>query len=180
MNKIVLKPDGSIVYNEKTVEKGVLSFLACEVILDDTFTLRSYFRMIERYFQLAELNSSFPSYMKQYLECPATDCVYDGFKYLEFGKTVEMIGFPGEPRLEIYNSLRGIYGTETFDIRNVSLKNLLDMPLFLGKLKHIVFGDKADILEFDTVFNLFDFIDGILWELSFQGTLMQCELRFGS
>ena len=57
------------------------------------------------------------------------------------------------------------------------LENILDMPLKLGKLKHIVFGDKVDILEFDTVFNLFEFIDGIMWELGFQGTLTACELR---
>jgi len=134
--------------------------------------------MFEKYPILEQLNTFFPAYRKQYIANPEKDCVYEGFTHLEFIKTVEMIGFPGEPRLEIYNSLKGVYGTEVSDIRSVSLDNLLDMPVRLGKLKHIVFGDKVDIFEFDTVFNLFEFIDGILWELSFQGTLMQCELRF--
>ena len=51
------------------------------------------------------------------------------------------------------------------------------MSLKLGRLKHVVFGDKVDIFEFDTVFTLFEFIDGITWELSFHVTPEQCELR---
>lgn len=179
MNKITLKQDGSIADNDKIVEANPLMFLGFEVVPEDAYTLRSFFQMFEKYPLLADLNTFFPSYLKQYLESPENNCVYDGFEYLEFAKTVEMIGFPGEPRLEIYSSLRGVYGTERFEIRDVPLENLLDMPLRLGHLTHIVFGDKVDMLEFDTVFNLFEFIDGILWELSFQGTLMQCELRFG-
>ena len=52
----------------------------------------------------------------------------------------------------------------------------MDMPLKLGVLKHIVFGDKVDVFEFETVFNLFEFIEGIIWELSFQGTPKECTL----
>lgn len=133
--------------------------------------------MFEKYPMLTKLNAFFPTYMEQYRSSPKSGCVYAGFDELEFSKTAEMIGFPGEPRLEIYNSLRGACGKETCDLRYVQLENLLDMPLKLGKLKHIVFGDKIAQFEFDTVFNLFEFIDGILWELSFQGTLMACELR---
>ena len=46
----------------------------------------------------------------------------------------------------------------------------------LGVLKHVIFGDKVDVFEFDTVFNLFEFIGGIIWELSFQGTPKECAL----
>ena len=42
------------------------------------------------------------------------------------------------------------------------LENLLDMPLKLGRLRHIVFGDKVDTLEFETVYSLFEFIDGVV------------------
>jgi hypothetical protein len=51
------------------------------------------------------------------------------------------------------------------------------MPLRLGKLKHVVFGDKIDVFEFETVFSLFEFIDGVAWELSFHGAPEACELR---
>jgi hypothetical protein len=57
------------------------------------------------------------------------------------------------------------------------LENLLDLPVKLGRLKHVIFGDRVDIFEFDTVYTLFEFIDGIAWELSFHGTPKQCEIR---
>jgi hypothetical protein len=87
-----------------------------------------------------------------------------------------MIGFPGEPRLEIYNSFRGLKNNEELESRSVRMEHLLDAPVLLGKLKHVVFGDKADIFEFETVYNLFEFIDGIAWELSFFGAPTQCEI----
>ncbi len=82
--------------------------------------------------------------------------------------------------MEIYTSLYGVYGNETCDLRSVQLENILDMPLKLGKLKHIVFGDQEDVLAFETVFTLFEFIDGILWDLSFHGTLGACALNVSS
>jgi len=99
------------------------------------------------------------------------------FDYLCFGKTVEMAGFPGTPKLTIYHWLNGVSRTETSEIRSVALENFLDMPLQLGRLKHVVFGDKMDTFDFETAYSLFEFIDGIVWELSFQGTLTACELR---
>jgi hypothetical protein len=88
-----------------------------------------------------------------------------------------MIGFPGQPRLEIYNSFHGVRGDETCEIRSLQIDSLLDMPIKLGRLKHIVFGDKVDIFEFDTVFTLFEFIEGIAWELSFHVAPTECALR---
>ena len=88
-----------------------------------------------------------------------------------------MIGFPGQPRLEIYTSLKAITGAERSEIRDFPLACLLDMPVRLGPLRHVVFGDSVDVFEFDTVFTLFEFIDGIAWELSFQNTPITCELR---
>ncbi|NJL58913.1 MAG: hypothetical protein HC887_03960 [Desulfobacteraceae bacterium] len=88
-----------------------------------------------------------------------------------------MIGFPGEPRMEIYNSFHGVFGKEHFELKLYKPEGLLDMPIKLGRLKHIVFGDKVDIFEFDTVFTLFELIDAVAWELSFQTGPMECQLR---
>ena len=115
--------------------------------------------------------------MEQYRKAPAEGCICEDFDYIGFDKTVEMIGYPGEPRLEIYSSLKGEGGEKSCEIRNYELEQLLDMPLRLGKLRHIVFGDKVEEFAFGTVFNLFEFIDGIVWELSFHGTLRACALR---
>jgi len=139
--------------------------------------LRSFFQLFERHEILARLNAFFVTFREQYDESPSENCLYDGFDHLEFAKVVEMVGFPGKPRLEIYHSLRGIHKDETVEIKTITLDNLLDMPFKLGNLKHIVFGDSVDIFEFEAAFTLFEFIDGVLWDLSFQGTLMACELR---
>ena len=50
------------------------------------------------------------------------------------------------------------------------------MPLRLGKLRHVIFGDLVDSFEFDTFFNLFELIDGIAWDLSFHNRPRACQL----
>jgi len=177
MNTVTLARDGSIVSSGKTADTEPLVLLSCQVNLEDDYILRSYFRMLERYSSLAKLNAFFPSYMEQYLACPADNCVFAGIDRLELSKTVEMIGFPGKPRLEIYNSFHGVRGEEKCEIRALQIDSLLDMPVKLGKLRHIVFGDKVDIFEFSTVFTLFEFIESIAWELSFHISPPECALR---
>jgi hypothetical protein len=177
MNAVTLKNNGALFCDGAPIGDDPLMCLGKQVVLDHGVTLRSVFRMIETYPLLARLNPFFPTYMEQYREMPADGCTCDDFAHIEFSKTVEMIGYPGEPLLEIYSALKGEGGGESREIRNYELEHLLDMPLLLGKLRHIVFGDKVDQFEFGTVFTLFEFIDGIVWELSFHGTLRACALR---
>ncbi len=177
MNTVTLKADGRIAVKQEIVQSDPLMYLSCKTELDDAYSLRGCFRMFEAYPALLKLNAFSGGYMEQYQKSPASGCAYDGFDFLEFSKTVEMVGFPGKPRLEIYTSLNGVCGKERTNLRAVQLEDILDMPLRLGGLRHIVFGDKVDVFDFETVFNLFEFIDGVLWDLSFHGTLMACELR---
>ena len=176
MESITLKKDGSIIRDGKTLNSVVLNLLSSQITLDEGFSLRSFFEMLGKYSLFSELSAFFPMYTEQYHDCPKQGCNAGFFDYLEFGKTVEMIGVP-DKRLEIYNSLVGLQDSETSEVRYMQLDSLLDVPLKLGKLKHIVFGDHVDIFEFDTVYTLFEFIDGIGWELSFHATPEQCELR---
>jgi len=176
MNQITLQNDGSIIENKKIVPSDSLMILGCQVELAQGYTLRSFFQMFEKYVLLARLNAFVADCLQRYRNCPKTDCVTEDIDHLELYKTIEMIGYPGEPRLEIYNTLCGVHGAENFEIKLFHLESLLDMPLKLGVLKHTVFGDKVDIFEFDTVFNLFEFIEGIIWELSFQATPRECTL----
>ena len=176
MYQITLKNDGTILENNAPVKGEVLMFLGYRVELEEGYTLRGFFRMFEKYAPLAKLNAFLTDCLQRYRACPAEQCVSSGIEYLQFYKTVEMIGFPGEPRLEIYNTLCGVCGPDTCEIKSFHLESLLDMPLTLGNLKHIVFGDKVDVFEFETMFSLFEFIDGIIWELSFQGTPKQCAI----
>ncbi|MGD8762099.1 MAG: hypothetical protein PVG87_07330 [Desulfobacteraceae bacterium] len=176
MDTITLKKDGSIHQNGKTVSSAALNLLSSQITLEEGYSLRSFFEMLGKYSQFAELSAFFPMYTEQYHSCPKNGCDAGFIDYLEFGKTIEMIGAP-DRRLEIYNSLTGLQAGEATEIRSLQLNSLLDLPLKLGKLKHIIFGDRVDIFEFDTVYTLFEFIDGIGWELSFHATPEQCELR---
>lgn len=177
MNTIAIEPEGKLLDEKGKPIDEPLRYLSFQVRLRDGVTLRSFFRMVSRHPILAQLNNFFPMHLEQYGKCPDAGCTGSGYDRLEFGKTVEMIGYPGEPKLEIYHSLKGVVGSETEEIRSSQLDGLLDLPLTLGKLKHIVFGDTVDAFEYDTVFNFFEFIDGIAWELSFHGRPQACELR---
>jgi len=176
MNALSLKNDGAIYYNQSAVDSDVLQYLSYQIGLENKYTLRSFFEMIAKYEMLGKLNSFLPTCIEQYLNCPQQGCESVMIDHLEFAKTVEMIGYP-EKRLEIYSSIRGIHQNDAVEIRSLQLNSLLDMPLRLGRLKHVVFGDRVDIFEFDTVFTLFEFIDGITWELGFHVIPEQCELR---
>jgi len=176
MYRITLINDGTIAENNQPVAGDALMFLGYRVELEQDYTLRGFFRMFEKYELLAKLNAFLPDCLQRYRACPANRCFSDAIDHLQFHKTVEMIGFPGDPRLEIYNTLCGVRGPETCEVKAFHLESLLDMPLKLGKLKHVVFGDKVDVFEFETMFSLFEFIDGIIWELSFQGTPKQCAI----
>ena len=176
MNTVTLKTDGTIHRNGTPVGSDGLDCLSFQVTLEEPYTLRSFFRMLEQYTLLAKLNAFASPYIEQYHSCPDQGCDAGLLDYLEFGKTVEMIGVP-DKRLEIYNSLFGVQANETVEIKSMQLVSFLDVPLRLGRLKHIVFGDRVDIFEFDTVYTLFEFIDGIAWQLGFHATPEQCELR---
>lgn len=176
MNAVTLKIHGAIDHNGVRVKSNILSFLGSQITLEDGYTLRSFFEMLDQYRLLADLNTFFPECTQQYRQCPRQGCTAAEADYLEFSKTVEMIGFP-EKRLEIYNSFSGVSDNGAFEIRSLQLENLLDLPVKLGRLKHVIFGDAVDIFEFDTVFTLFEFIDGIAWQLSFHVIPTQCEIR---
>jgi len=176
MNAVTLKINGTIDHHGTRLKSDILSHLSSQINLEAGYTLRSFFQMLDQYSLLVDLNTFFPSYTEQYRRCPPEGCAVGAADYLEFSKTVEMIGFP-EKRLEIYNSFSGVHQNGAFEIRSLQLESLLDMPVKLGRLKHVIFGDPVDIFEFDTVFTLFEFIDGIAWQLSFHVVPTQCELR---
>jgi hypothetical protein len=177
MNTVTLSNSGLLLAEGKPVDSRPLIFLNAQVLLAEDCTLRSYFRMIAQYPIFFDLNAFFSTCMEYYRSCPASGCHDPSLDYLILTKTIEMIGFPGNPRLEIYHSLYGVQDTNLTEIRLFTLEMLLDAPLKLGKLKHVIFGDKMDMFEFDTVFTLFEFIDAIVWELSFHGSLLACDIR---
>ena len=176
MNTILLKTDGSLEVNRKVVGTRPLKYLNAGIKLERDYSLRSFFLMLKRYPELPELNEFSDFLLEQYDQSPASGCQSSGIESLEMGKRVEMIGFPGEPRLEIYNAFQGKSGNDYNEIRSIRVEHLLDIPVCLGRLRHVIFGDKMDSLEFETVYNLFEFMEAIIWELSFHGTPEQCNI----
>ncbi|RJR42418.1 MAG: hypothetical protein C4576_16095 [Desulfobacteraceae bacterium] len=177
MNEVTLAKDGSILQAGREGIVDPLACLGCKLVLEEGYCLRSYFEMLLRYPLLTRLNGFLPSFADRYRGFLEQGTAAPGLSCLELGKTVEMIGFPGVPRLEIYTTFRGMTGDQPCEIRSFAMESLLDTPIRVGKLRHIVFGDKVDVFRFDTMLTLFEFIDGIAWELSFHVKAPQCELR---
>lgn len=132
--------------------------------------------MLDTYAHLVYLSPFFTDLLDQFHKGEKKGCRVEGIQWLVLEKTVEMIGFPGTPKLEIYRSFSGVRDGQAVSIREYQVDMLLDMEVRLGKLKHVVFGDRVDVFEFDTVFTLFEFIEGIGWELGFHGTPKECQL----
>jgi hypothetical protein len=178
MHTITLDIDGSIrADNMNPGNIDPIAKLGDRVVLMDNYCFRSFFKMLSAYPVLERLSEFFPGVMQRYREISGESSENPETGSLEFGKTVEMIGFPGKPRLEIYNSFRNSSPGESTEIRSIGLSALLNIPIKLGRLHHIVFGDKVNVFEFETVYTFFEFIDGIAWELGFLTTSGECQIR---
>lgn len=176
MNRVCLKPDGRLTQENGQAVKEPLSCLGHQLQLSDDCSLRSVFRMLGAYPIFTRLGEFYPVLLGQYEKCPQNGCRWDAFEYLELAKTVEMVGYPGKPRLDIYTVLHGAGSGEPVVIRALALEFLLDMPLRLGRLRHVIFGDSVDTFTYETMYTLFEFIDSIAWELSFHTIPAQCAL----
>jgi hypothetical protein len=177
MESVRLNSDGTIDEVPKKDQAALLACLARQVELAQGYSLRSFFKMLEAHEALIHLNAFIPDLLEQFHQGADEGCRVSGIDWLVLEKTVEMVGFPGEPRLDIYRSFCGWCKGKSVQIRDYQVDMLLDMPVRLGKLKHVIFGDRVDVFEFDTVFTLFEFVEGIGWELGFHGTPRECHLR---
>lgn len=175
-----------------------LPALRCRLRLEAGCTLRSFFAMLGQYPLLVSLSEFLPAALAEAGACPATGCRYEGIQALVIGKTLELIGFPGEPRSESYLWLRGLpavandaeaarvgqgdkdnpptHARADKEIRFLPLQVLLDLPLVLGGLTHTVLGGPQRELFCTTSFTLFETIDGLAWEFGFQSGAQQCSL----
>lgn len=176
MNCVNLHADGQLYFGEKRIQGDPLRYSGYEVRLEPTCTLRSFFYCLALHPELVALNPFLDSFLKYLPQCPERECKCEGIDHLVLLRTVEIIGHPAPPRMELSVSLEGFRGETRCDIRIYWLENLLDMPLKLGRLHHVVFGDTLNSMQFDTVYNLFELIDGICWQLSFHNLPATCRL----
>ena len=175
MNEVILNTSGDLRGDGGCIADDALPLLAGHVVLGADVSLRSFVRMLSRYPDLQRL-SGFAPQLAALSTHPAVDPA--GLDRLEFSRVIEMIGVPEPPRLEVYHVLRGcVAGEEDLEIRSWQVASLLDLPLCLGSLRHVVFGDRVQTFRFETVCTLFDFIDGVVWQLAFHGAPQECALR---
>lgn len=177
MERIEIDHTGTILKKGSPFRGRVLSLLGQSVLLKDSVTLSSFFAMIQRYPELKVISELFDAYLSM---LPAHDPAVlktDEIEGLVFYKTIEVTGFPGTPSLSIYNSLKGVTGDDIRDLKFYHLESLLGHRLSLGQLNHIVFGDQQDEFKYDTFYTLFELLEGIAWELSFNFNPLQCSIR---
>lgn len=178
MDEVLLNADGTLAARSGNLVADPLGALGARLRFGSGLCLRGFMRMLVLHPVLARLSDFAPDFAAAYGSWPPGDCCPAGMEALEFCRVVELIGHPGPPRLEIYHTLRGrLAAGSDEEVKGWRVEMLLDVPLRMGPLKHVVFGDQVSRFRFETVVNLFDFIEGVLWQLAFHGTPLECALR---
>lgn len=177
MNTTLLARNGMLISEQENEVGRPLSVLAGKIRLESGYSLRSFAEMMRRYPEFQEISVFIPPFLEECAGCPDSGCTSGGLTHLELAKRVEMVGFPGNPRFNFLCSLTGWYNDAEQELRLFQFDQLLDVPLKLGMLKHMVFGDSVNIMEFETDYSLFEFIEGIAWELGFQHFPQHCSIK---
>jgi len=177
LEKIFIDPYGHILKKGKQQTGPVLKLLGKPIELDKAFTLRSFFLMLDQYPELKQISEILEPLIKIVTGNDGLGAKTDEIESLVFYKTIEIQGFPGKPKLNSYNSLKGVMNKTARDLKFLHPETLMDHTLTLGKLNHIVFGDKEDIFQYETFYTLFELVEGIAWELSFNFNPLQCSIR---
>jgi len=177
MVSLCLTKEGVILNRDKPVGKNVFSLLSHPITLAPGFTLSSFFAMISRYPELIKLSELLETFLSMATASNDQFAQTGEIEGLIFFKTIAMKGFPGKPSIQIYNSLKGRKGSQTKPLKFFQMESLLAHTLILGELKHIIFGDGQDEFIYETVYSLFELIEGITWELSFNFNPLQCSIR---
>ncbi len=177
MEKILIKKDGTILKRGRKVNNFVIGLLSNSIELEPGLTLSSFFSMIKKYPDLIKLSKFLEPFLAMVAASSPQLIKTDEIDSLVFYKTIEMIGFPGKPGIEIYNSLKGVKDNKTKELKFFHLESLVAHELELGELKHVIFGDGQDIFRYETFYTLFELIEGISWELSFNFNPLECVIR---
>jgi len=177
MNTTQLARNGMLISGHGSEVSDPLTALAGKVKLENGYSLRSFLEMMRRYPVFQAISVFITPLMEECEGCPESGCKSDGLTHMELVKKVEMIGFPGEPRFNILCTLVGLHNDTEQELRFFQMDSLLDVPIKLGMLKHTVFGDSVNVMEFETDYSLFEFIEGVAWEFGFQRFPEHCSIR---
>lgn len=178
METLYLHPNGEITKKGRPVPSDLLQMLSSPVELASEYTLGSFFRMADTYTDLKRISTILPPLCDIAAAHPGqTGAKAPEIDSLLFYKTIEINGFPGEPNIHIYNSLKGEQDQKQISLKFFHLETLMNHDLKLGRLRHLVFGETEERFQFDTPYTLFELVEGIAWELSFNFNPLQCSVR---
>lgn len=202
MESIIAKKGGFLLakeweYDEKKGEgeygyygispENVLSCLIYNVELEDGFTVRDWFRIVENYPKLQELDCFTPVYLQDAYKCPPSGCVNEKYKDFSifFKKGVSTSNWDND-NLECDITIH-VFAAKSDDDPNVygiefwPLEESLDMPMkfldgeiaeenwyndFEGKKR---MGAKLSPRWVKVTYTLFDFITSYIYEIGFFG-----------
>jgi hypothetical protein len=177
MEKLMLTKEGRMMKQRKPFTGNPLTALSLHVELEPGFTLASFFSMIRTYKVFIQLSQLLDPLLTMAEDAGKNFPKAREMDQLVFYKTIAMRGFPGKPGLEIYNSLKGVKGGKILGLKFFQMESLLEHELCLGELKHIIFGDQQDMFTYDTSYSLYELIEGVAWEMSFNFNPLQCSIR---
>jgi len=177
MEKISLTKEGLILKKNIPVTGNVFSLLSHTIVLAPGFTLASFFSMVSKYPDLIKMSELLDTFLTMAAAGNGQFPQTREIEGLVFYKTIAMKGFPGKPGIQIYNCLKGIKDNQTKALKFFQMESLLEHELILGDLKHVIFGDGQDMFTYETCYSLFELIEGITWEMSFNFNPLQCSIR---
>lgn len=178
MDEVILHDDGGLWTPHGRPVDDALAVLGARLRLGEGCTLGAVGRMAAAYPELQRLSPFAPDLAALCGSGDRAQSPPPGLARLELSRVVEVVGHPPPPRMDIYHVLRGVLlDGEDVEPRQWRVESLLAVPLVLGPLRHVVFGDRVDRFGFETVCTLFDFFDGVIWQLAFHGTPGACALR---
>lgn len=177
MERVTATASGVLVCGGQRAPDHVLRFLGRPVDFESGLTLASIAALFHTYPQLYDLSPFVSSFLNVFSDETSSQPAKPSDLTLELFRTINMLGYPGTPKVHIFQTLKVHDGAGYQPLDLFSSDALQSMPLCLGKLRHTVFGDTLDTELFDTDYTLFDVLDSLLWELSFYTDKTQCGLR---
>ena len=175
MDAIRLHSDGTL-----SSEAPFAGLLRMRLELDGDVTLRSFFRLLKRNPLARELVPGLGDALAEAEACPASGCRYPGLEALRLGRRNDnvLLGDLGSlvgPHADA-DAVEGV-GDELPELRFFRLRDMLDTPLQTGTARHVLLGETATALDAETSFTVFDLLEGMGWELGFQGGSLTCNLK---
>lgn len=177
MQTLVIKKDGGLVPRGGNPKGDALGFLSHTVSLEQGVTLASFFELVVRYPSLKPISPFLDTFVAMAENTRDTLEKTSEIEHLVFYKTIAMKGFPGKPGVDIFNSLKGSKKDGRVALKFFHLETLLNHNIVLGDLKHVIFGDTQETFTYTTTYSLFELIEGITWELSFNFNPLHCAIR---